>query len=180
MAAAQAEEPNLHQLQERSTLKLQQVPLAMSDGATLLCDVSTGVQRPVVPHRFRRPVFDALHSLSHPGIRASQRLISQHFVWPGVNKDVRQWARSCLQCQRAKIHRHTRTPPGTFTTPDARLIMSILIWWAPYLPPVGSHICLHVWIASCAGLKQCPLPTVLLRQLPRLSFRHWHTCHRHN
>ena len=37
-----------------------------------------------------------------------------------MNKDVRQWAQSCLQCQKAKVHRHTVTPLGTFTTPDAR------------------------------------------------------------
>ena len=120
MAAAQAEDPDIHKLRNNSSLKLQRVPLAPSDGVTLLCDVSTGVQRPVVPYEFRRTVFNALHSLSHPGIRATQRLITQHFLWPEVNKDVRQWARSCLQCQRAKIHRHTRTPLGTFATPDAR------------------------------------------------------------
>ena len=41
-------------------------------------------------------------------------------MWPGVNADVRRWARSCLQCQRSKVHRHTVTPLGTFATPDAR------------------------------------------------------------
>jgi transposase InsO family protein len=34
--------------------------------------------------------------------------------------DVRKWARSCLQCQRAKVHRHVATLLGTFATPDAR------------------------------------------------------------
>ena len=37
-----------------------------------------------------------------------------------MNADVRRWARSCLQCQRAKVHRHTTTPLGTFNTPDVR------------------------------------------------------------
>ena len=120
MAVAQAEDTDIQSLCDDSSLKLQRVPLTLSDGVTLLCDVSTGVQRPVVPTDFRRPVFDVLHSLSHPGIRATQRLVTQHFVWPGVNKDVRRWARACLQCQRAKVHQHTRTAPGTFTTPDVR------------------------------------------------------------
>lgn len=120
MAAAQAEDPSILNLHADSALKLEQVPLALSNGATLLCDTSTGVQRPVVPESFRRPIFNALHSMSHPGIRATQRLVTQHFVWPGINADVRCWARTCLQCQRAKIQRHNRTPPGTFSTPDAR------------------------------------------------------------
>jgi len=120
MAAAQIEDPSLSTLQADSSLDLQQVPLAMSEGVHLLCDVSTGLQRPVVPDSFRRHVFDCLHCQSHPGIRATQRLVTRHFVWPGINSDVRRWARSCLQCQKAKVHRHTRSPPGTFSTPDAR------------------------------------------------------------
>ena len=35
-------------------------------------------------------------------------------------EDVRRWARSCLQCQRTKVHQHTVAPRGTFATPDAR------------------------------------------------------------
>ena len=38
-------------------------------------------------------------------------------MWPGINQDVRRWTRSCLQCQRAKVHRHTSTP---HSVPDAR------------------------------------------------------------
>ena len=38
---------------------------------TILCDTSTGPPRPLVPYAWRRPVFDSLHGLSHPGIRAT-------------------------------------------------------------------------------------------------------------
>ena len=76
--------------------------------------------RPFVPAAFRRVVFDSLHSLAHPGVRATQRLIAELFVWPGMNKDVRKWTKSCLQCQRLKVQRHTVTPLSTFATPDAR------------------------------------------------------------
>lgn len=53
MSAAQAEDPDIHRLSDNPSLKLQRVPLAPSDEATLLCNVSTGVQRPVVSHEFR-------------------------------------------------------------------------------------------------------------------------------
>ena len=58
-------------------------------------------------------------TLAH-GIHSTQRLVTSRFVWPNINADVRCWAHSCPQCQRAKVHRHTTTPLGTFTTPDAR------------------------------------------------------------
>ena len=34
-------------------------------------------------------MFNSLHNLSHPGIRATQKLITSRFVWPGINSDVR-------------------------------------------------------------------------------------------
>ena len=65
-------------------------------------------------------MFDSLHGLSHPGIRATQKLVTARFVWPGINTDVRHWAHSCVQCQRAKIQRHSHTPLSSFPVPDAR------------------------------------------------------------
>lgn len=114
MAAAQLQDTS-----NRGSLKLQGVAVPGTD-STLLCDMSTGGPRPFVPLQFRRSVFDKLHNLSHPGIRATQRLIISRFVWPSINVDVRQWARTCLQCQRSKVHRHTVTPIASFKTPDQR------------------------------------------------------------
>ncbi|KAL0810588.1 hypothetical protein ABMA28_010705 [Loxostege sticticalis] len=68
----------------------------------------------------RRQVFDCLHSLSHPGSNVSAKLVAQRYVWPGIRKDCREWARACLSCQRAKVSRHVFTPLGTFDLPRAR------------------------------------------------------------
>ncbi len=120
MALVQAEDSELATLRGSSTsltFKSMTLPTA---NRTLICDVSTGAPRPFVPTNFRRPVFDSFHSLSHPGIRATQRLITERYIWPGMNKDIRRWARSCIHCQRSKIQRHTITPLSTFETPEAR------------------------------------------------------------
>nr|VZI12855.1 unnamed protein product [Spirometra erinaceieuropaei] len=120
MAEAQRSDGELPQYRhENSSLRLQDVPLPTGTG-TITCDLSTGHERPFVPAILRRRVFNALHNLSHPGVRATVKLITDRFVWPNINRDVRRWTRSCLPCQRAKTHRHTITPPGTFATPDAR------------------------------------------------------------
>ena len=102
-----------------SSLQLESIRLPGSL-TTILCDVSTGNARPLVPTKLRRDIFDALHGLAHPGIRASQKLITERFVWSGVNQDIAKWAKSCLQCQRCKVHKHTKVPLGTFSTPEAR------------------------------------------------------------
>ena len=43
--------------------------------------LSTGSPRPLIPVSLRRQVFDALHNLSHPGVRPTRRLVSRAFVW---------------------------------------------------------------------------------------------------
>ena len=94
MAAAQHNDTELRKLTRdppnATSLKFQSVPLSTSD-STIICDMSKGVPRPYVPAAFRRQVFNSLHSLTHPGIKATQRLITDCFVWPRINADVRNW-----------------------------------------------------------------------------------------
>ena len=56
-------------------LVLTDVPLPGTD-TTLLCDTSTGAARPIVPRSWRRAVFDAIHSLAHPGIKTSWKMVT--------------------------------------------------------------------------------------------------------
>uniref|UniRef100_A0A1X7VXK7 Reverse transcriptase domain-containing protein n=1 Tax=Amphimedon queenslandica TaxID=400682 RepID=A0A1X7VXK7_AMPQE len=68
MAMSQQEEDFLAQTSSDSSLCLQSVPLQYTSG-TIVCNMSTGKPRP-----FSQTVFKSLHSLSHPGIKATQRL----------------------------------------------------------------------------------------------------------
>ncbi|BHF81681.1 hypothetical protein SprV_0802481400 [Sparganum proliferum] len=102
-----------------SGLQLQDLPLTTGNGI-ILCDVSTPSHRPFVPPSLRRKVFSSLHNLSHPGSRATDKLVSDRFVWPGMHKDLKAWTRACLGCQRSKIQRHNKAPIGTFPGPGAR------------------------------------------------------------
>ena len=88
--------------------------------AQIYCDISTQNIRPYVPPAIRQQVFNSLHNLSHPGVRGSVKLVRQRFVWPEMNKDCSNWARSCLSCQAAKIQRHTTSQLGSFKQPDDR------------------------------------------------------------
>ncbi len=144
MAEAQVNDPDLTKLQSDSSLKLQRIPLALSDGGFIICDMSTGTPRPFVPECFRRPIFDSLHSLSHPGIRATQRMLTSRFVWPHINSDVRSWACTCLQCQKSKVHRHTTVPLSTFSTPDSRFDMVHIDLVGPLPPSSGK-----VYLLTC-------------------------------
>ena len=76
------------QLKSRSDLHV--VPLPVP-GGMLFCDISTGIARPILPAPFRFQAFLVTYSVSHPGIRASRRLVSSRFLWPGMNKDMNNW-----------------------------------------------------------------------------------------
>ena len=73
MAKAQAVDPRIRSLQsaQSSPLVVELVSLPNSTNP-LFCDVSTGSQRPLVPLQWQRTVFDSLHNLSHPDIRATK------------------------------------------------------------------------------------------------------------
>nr|VZI24371.1 unnamed protein product [Spirometra erinaceieuropaei] len=86
-------------------LKFQDLPLT-TDNGTIRRDVPTASHRPFVPASLRRKVLSSLHNLSHPGSRATDKLVSDRFVWPGMRKDLKAWTRACLGCHRssARIH----------------------------------------------------------------------------
>ena len=110
--------------EQLSGLLLNLLHVTLPDSSvTLLRDILTGVARPIVPVSHRRLVFQSLHSLAHPGIQATQHLISTHFIWPHMNTDVRHLTHSCMQCQCSKVQRHTTTLVLAFTEPDRHFDM---------------------------------------------------------
>jgi hypothetical protein len=76
-----------------TTLKLERI-LIPGNSVELYCDTLSGKHRPYIPSPLRRQIFNSVHSLSHPGIKATAKLDSQRFVWPAIQKDCRTWAPS--------------------------------------------------------------------------------------
>ena len=117
LAALQSSCSSVQSLLNSSSLKIISVPYGTSE---VLCDISTGVPRPLVPFSLRRKLFDLLHSATHPGIRGSKRLISSRFVWPKMSSEIGSWSRSCLQCQRSKINSHVKSSVPQISVPGRR------------------------------------------------------------
>uniref|UniRef100_A0A5S6Q4I7 RNA-directed DNA polymerase n=1 Tax=Trichuris muris TaxID=70415 RepID=A0A5S6Q4I7_TRIMR len=109
LSSAQAGDAELHKLRASTAVRMTQIHIPQAN-VTLWCDVSHGMTRPYVPLSMRREVFNNLHALSHPGIRATRRLITRQYVWPAMNRDIAQMVRSCDLCQRTKVQRHTQAP----------------------------------------------------------------------
>ncbi|GFT12205.1 transposon Ty3-I Gag-Pol polyprotein, partial [Nephila pilipes] len=124
-----------------TSLVLQPLPVGQPP-VTLHCDVSMDRIRPFVPKMFRRDIFNNLHALSHPGVRASLKMVAERYVWPSMRQDVVLWARTCLQCQRAKVSRHTRSEIGKFELPSSRFEHVHIDLVGPLPPSEGFRYCL--------------------------------------
>ncbi len=75
-----------------------------------------GATRVLLPTIYRQLEFQRLHSFSHPGFRPTLRLLQDRYVWDGMRQDIRRWVQECHKCQRAKVHRHTKSSLGVFPT----------------------------------------------------------------
>jgi cleavage and polyadenylation specificity factor subunit 1 len=82
-------------------------------------------------------VFQSVQDLSHPGTKATAKLVAQRFVWLGIQKECRIWARVCQACHRCKVSRHTVTPVGDFTLPAARVLHIHIDLVGPLPPSAG-------------------------------------------
>ncbi|PZC79258.1 hypothetical protein B5X24_HaOG216524 [Helicoverpa armigera] len=88
--------------------------IQLSGARQLFCEKSRANLRPYVPKLLRKEVFDSMHNITHPGVRSSKKMISEHYFWPRMNTDVGTWAKTCEPCQKSKVHRHNSSPIGSF------------------------------------------------------------------
>lgn len=120
LAQSQDADPELQDLLlNGSSLKLRKISLIDSN-IPVYCDTSLPQPRPYITPSFRKVAFNMLHNLHHPGKTATVRLVTEKFIWPGIRKDCREWARQCENCQKCKVIRHTTTPLSSFLTPSCR------------------------------------------------------------
>lgn len=173
LAAEQATDEELQQLiSGETTLELKEFTLPGST-TPLYCDCSRGAIRPYVPKNLRKRIFDAVHGMAHPSGRATSHQIRQKFTWPGINKDIAHWARTCLHCQRSKIQRHARNTPKTIPTPDQRFHHVHLDLIGP-LPEVrGYKYCLTIIDRFSRWPEAIPLPNMSAQTVAAAFMDNW-------
>ena len=153
-----------------SSLNLRQVNY---NGTKLWCDTGGGRIRPLVPLSFRRPIFDALHGLSHGGTRPTIRLISSRFVWPGMRQTIRSWCKSCMPCQASKIGRHTKAPV-TVMPPATRRFGSIHVdLVGPLEESEGTRYLLTVVDRFTRWPEAFPLSDISSASCAKIFIREW-------
>ena len=117
IAVGQATCHQTESLLKSQSLQLKRVTVGED---TVWCETSTGTLRPLIPVGHRQAVFDSVHGLAHAGTRATTRLITSRYVWPGLASDVKSWCQQCVQCQRAKVTQQETTATEKIAIPAGR------------------------------------------------------------
>ena len=86
IAASQSGDAELDKILLKTALKMKKLTLPGTKVA-LYAEFFIDADRLYLPQRHRSQAFRQLHDLSHPGIRASQHLMTSRFIW----EDVRLW-----------------------------------------------------------------------------------------
>ena len=126
---------------ENTSLKLKALKTPLSS-IPVYCDVSTEAIRPFVPKSFRTQIIRTLHSASHPGVRATTRLVTERFVWPSVRRDCKVFVTCCIPCQKSKVHRHNKAPISPISMPSNRFAHVHMDIIGPLPPSDGNAYCL--------------------------------------
>jgi cleavage and polyadenylation specificity factor subunit 1 len=171
MANAQQTDESLQSLHTSHSLNITSIPL--SPKQSILVDISTPTIRPLVPHSFRKQIFLHFHSLGHPGIRATRRLISSRFVWPHMASDLNQWSRECLSCQKAKIHTHISPPSQPIPIPSRRFSHIHIDLVGPLPPSQGHTHILTIIDRTTRWLEAVPLSSTSSKNCAEALISSW-------
>ena len=175
LASSQDQDADLQDiLTNVSALQLEQIHIPGTD-VNLHCDTSIPQPRPFITTPFRRQVFDTLHGLGHPGANATVKLLSQRFVWPGVGKYCRTWARAFTPCQRSKVTRHVKAPLERFHLPSVRFSHVHIDLVGPLPVSFGFRYCLTAIDRYTRRPEAHPLPDITAEVVAKTFVSVWVT-----
>jgi cleavage and polyadenylation specificity factor subunit 1 len=160
LAASQDGDDELRTLLGSTTALWLEKLLISGTMVSIYCHTSPGRSRPYVPGLLRPQVFQSVHVLSHPGTKATAKLVAQRFVWPGGLKVCHTWARACQSCQRSKVTRHTVTPLGDSTPLAASFLHVHVDLVGPLLTSSGYTYCLTAVDRFTRCPEVTPIPDI--------------------
>ena len=157
-----------------STLQLKILPVSPLPGALpLLCDLSQGQPRPVVPRSLVSAILEHFHGLSHGGGKATLRLLRPRFVWFRMASDCLAFVRACPGCQAAKIVRHVKTPLVQRPLPDDRFLSLHLDLVGPLPESEGYTYLMTIIDRYSRWLEAVPLTSATAADCARALLRSW-------
>ncbi|GFS49624.1 retrovirus-related Pol polyprotein from transposon 297 [Nephila pilipes] len=155
IAEKQVHDKELQQLmQESSSLQFQ--PSTLLSGKTLWYDISTSNIRPYIPEEFRMQIFQQMNGFCHPGVKSTIK----KFIWPEMKKQVGEWAKTCMRCQKCKVNRHIKSKFGIYQIQNGSFSVEHIDLIGPLPPSEGMEYCLTCIDHYSSWIEAVTLPAI--------------------
>lgn len=176
VAEGQENDEELNQLLKNKTSSLKLISYPLSSGKHLWCDTSNlNIIKPFIPKTFRLQFFHQIHDMAHPGVRATVKLLTSKYVWPGIKKDVTKWTQACIPCQRNKVNKHTKAPIGIYKEPDERFTTVNIDIVGPLPPSDGFLYCLTMIDRFTNWMEVVPMYDCTAETVAKNFYNQWVT-----
>ena len=109
------------------------------DGQRLLVLQKDDKVQVLVPTTLQKSIFDAVHSICHPGVKATIKLLKDDFYWPYMNRDISKWVKACTNCKKNKASRQTRSDLQPLPPPTRRFGAIHVDCVGPFPPNEDMH-----------------------------------------
>ena len=93
-----------------------------TDHGILLVHVEGNLVRPIIPRSLSSRIIKLCHGIAHHSSNRTTNIVSNRYYWMGMNKDVKEFCRNCIDCQQSKIDKHIVIPPQQIEIPKGRFV----------------------------------------------------------
>ena len=142
-------------------------------GISLLCDMSKGTARPLVPAEWRDKITAIFHSLSHPGIGATIERVSKRYYWQSMRNDISDYVQSCQICQAIKKGKAIKPPMHPRPVPARRFSQLMFDVIGPLPPSHGMRYLLTVLDRTSRWLEAYPMAEATSKNCVDALIRNW-------
>lgn len=143
-------------------------------GVSVICDTRLGDRlRPLVPQDMADDVIKRMHALSHPGTKATRKLVASRYCIPNLSKKVVEIIRHCAACQKGKIIRHNKPPHSPFQAPNARFATVHIDVTGPFEAHDGYRYILTMIDRTTRWPEAMPMKDITTSSIARAFIQSW-------
>ncbi|GFV57399.1 retrovirus-related Pol polyprotein from transposon opus [Trichonephila clavipes] len=99
--------------------------------------------------------------------------MTEKYVWSDIKKQVREWAKACIRCQKYKVSRHTKSKLGEFEQPDERFSVVHIDLIGKLPPSEGMQYCLTCIDRFSCWMEAIPIPEITAEIVEKAFYEKW-------